>query len=357
MTDVLQVDFELNNQHAVLNLYSKFTTVFGDSGNGKSELIYTCKQEIEAGNCHVTCSAGYDVYLISQDDTNFNFDQITTRCVFVVDEISMHKTLNIKKMHTSNHIFVCITRASTLCGQNPLKGSYTLNRKDGWFEFIQATLPLYEDGNDIDMFVTEAREDRSEHQLLSVYTDKLVAARGRDKVHKKLFNTSESILVMMDLGNISNCYNLIIKRCRANPRIRFYDYLAFEELLFNSPLVSELPEKSVPTRFDSPSLESYYEYILTERTRFTEFQYVHGAPLASPFLDKGNFERIFNSDVGRPLLHLLQRLTADSADFDVQEYLHQVIGNKADFLPKAAVDECKTKEDCDNLIESLRHIL
>ena len=96
LTDVLTVDFECLGKHAAINIYSKFTMASGDSGNGKSEFIYTCEQEIGEGNCHITCSAGYNVYLVSQDDTNYNFDKIEERCIFVVDEISMHKTLNIK---------------------------------------------------------------------------------------------------------------------------------------------------------------------------------------------------------------------------------------------------------------------
>lgn len=355
MTDVLTVDFECLGKHAVINIYSKFTMVSGDSGNGKSEFIYTCEQEIGEGNCHITCSASYDVYLVSQDDTNYNFDKIKERCIFVVDEISMRKTLNIKKMRTSNHLFICITRVSTICGNNPLKGSYTLGRKDDWFEFTQNTLPLYADGDAIDVIVTESAEDRSEHELLSVYTDKLVAARGRDNVQDKLLQVSGKVLVLMDLGNIDNSYDLLAKRCKENKEICVYDYLAFEELLLKSPLVSKLPEIDAPSRFDVKSLERYFEDLLSERTKNTDLAYTHGAPLPYPYLNKDNFTQIFDSDVGRALMHLLQQITlSNNSSFNSVEYLRNKAGDKFKYFTQLQIDSCVTQEDCDQLLQSLR---
>lgn len=99
----------------------------------------------------------------------------------------------------------------------------------------------------IDIVVTEAAFEKSEHQFISGLCEitgkklDIVAVGGKDKIAKKLRQLSleypnKGILVFMDLGNVSSQFKILKKRCADNKNIKFFDYTCFEELLAGSSL-------------------------------------------------------------------------------------------------------------------------
>lgn len=124
--------------------------------------------------------------------------QLADRTVLMIDETITFQTDILTKMRTSRHIFVCITRAMSLHFDYPLKGIYKVCRTKDWFSVIRAeTLPLlnhklYEMG----VVVTESREGRSGHQMLTEIgvTHLIAAAVYFGKMHTKADGTHLCLL-------------------------------------------------------------------------------------------------------------------------------------------------------------------
>lgn len=348
--DCLTVDFEYMGQHAIISLYSKFTQIYGDSGEGKSEFIARVINERRVNNCRITASNDLKVILLQEDSDIFDFSD-TERKIYVIDEIALRNAISQIELRHSNHYFICVSRSTSTYGNTTLKGHYRLKRTERWYTFVQDHLPLYK-GAHIDHIITEAADGHSEHELLGRYMSNLISARGRDNIAKVLRKTTGSVLVMADLGNVGNASQLWMKRCRQNPDIYFYDYLAFEELLYESPLVSSLPSIIEPDKFLAQTLERYYEKLLEVKTKGSALEYEHGKPLANPYLDKANFNKIFDSEVGRALIPLLS--DNNSSSFNAVEYLQNKAGNKFKYFTQLQINNCKTQEDCDELLQSLR---
>lgn len=170
------------------------------------------------------------------------------RSIYLLDEASVLKGNYIAQMNKSKHLFIMITRTVPLRGNYPLDGIYFLTRHNGWFKSSPAELPLTEGSIYETKIVIESQIGRSEHELLSIYYDGLVAAGGRDRIESKLRNTSEKITV-----------------------------------------------------FDFLSEEKYYEATLKYMTQDTPLEYKHGFPLSNQFLNRENYEKVFNSEVGKLL--------------------------------------------------------
>lgn len=283
-----------------MELVSKFTCINGrNSGEGKSEFLVELEQGMQLGE--IVCNLG-DHFAIADAGSINALLQLVDRTVLMIDETITFQTDILTKMRTSRHIFVCITRAMSLHFDYPLKGIYKVCRTKDWFSVIRAeTLPLlnhklYEMG----VVVTESREGRSEHQMLTeIGVTHLIAAAGRDEIEKKLRNTKGSILVFADLGAVGRAYRLLQKRCEANKNIRFYNYDSFEHLLCSSSIFRENAYKSRWNSFMFITLERYYEKVLMEITSHTEYQYEHGKPLPKAFSE--HWSELLDSDCGKYL--------------------------------------------------------
>lgn len=218
-----------------------------------------------------------------------------------MDEASVLKGNHIALMNKSKHLFIMITRTAPLRGNFPLDGIYFLTRHNGWFKSSPAELPLTKGSIYGTRIVTESCVGLSEHELLSIYYDGVVAAGGRDRIESKFRNTNEKITVFADLGNVGVAYFLLRKRCEQNKQISFYPYKVFEQLLCESPLVRSFGKVFLESIFDFFSEEKYYEATLKYLTQNTPIVYKHVSPLSDRFLDNENYEDIFDSEVGNLL--------------------------------------------------------
>lgn len=300
----MKVEFrdEKSGQSFDIMLNSHYTCIFGkDSGEGKTEFF----NEILTGLSEETVKviSEYPFYCIDIQGMS-SLEPILNnpeRSIYLLDEASVLKENHIVRMNRSKHLFIMITRTVPLRGNYPLDGIYFLTRHNGWFKSSPAELPLAYDNIYKTKIVTESRIGRSEHELLSIYYNDVIAAGGRDRIERKLRNTNEKITVFADLGNIGSAYFLLQKRCEQNKQISFYPYKAFEQLLCESPLVKSLEKIFSESVFDFMSEEKYYEAMLKFLTFGTSLEYKHGFPLSKEFLDRENYEKIFNSEVGQLL--------------------------------------------------------
>ena len=305
-----------NNSSVSINLYSHYTCLYGEfSGEGKSHFFSSVEQGINT-----------DTVEVEVKDSNIGFTLATaatleailgnkSRMVIMIDESAMLKSSIISKVNKSKHIFICITRSMPLKMDYPLQGIYKLSRdifkEDIIFDISNVKqLPIAKDfSKKFDEIIVEAKYNKSESQLLNVYLDNVKCASGRDNIEKYLREKSnKSILVLADLGNIGRAYKLLSKRCKDNPYIVFYGYNCFEQLLYDSPIVKELPELEKQLNpFDTVSLEVFYEKLLAKKTKGTELEYKHGKPLKDIFLQKKNFHKIFKSKVGKGLYNYIMK--------------------------------------------------
>ena len=211
------------------------------------------------------------------------------------------------KINRSKHLFLCIGRSSNCNGDYPLQGIYELFfDENDWFR-IQHVFDL----NVTNVFqknmaiLTEAAENRSEHELLGKYFQNVQSARGRNNIQSKLLNKTERI-VFADLGNIGRAYQLLKKRVMDHPAIYFYDYQSFEQLLYHAPVLEKLHTIQNGSVFDAVTVEAFYESILEKETANSEeLAYKHGKPLATGYLTALP-EKLFQSEIGSGILKALQ---------------------------------------------------
>lgn len=299
----MKVEFkdERSGQTFDIAINSHYTCIFGkDSGEGKTEYFNEMLTGLSEGTVRVTSEYPFyciDIQGMSSLEPILNNPE---RSIYLLDEASVLKGGHIAQMNKSKHLFILITRTVPLRGNYPLDGIYFLTRCNGWFKSSPAELPMTDDIHGT-ILVTEACSGQSEHELLNVYYGNVVAAGGRDRIERKLRNTSEKITVFADLGNIGAAYFLLRKRCEQNKHISFYPYKAFEQLLCESPLVKDFNRMFSESVFDFLSEEKYYEAMLQYVTKGTPLEYSHGVPLSKDFLDCKNYEKIFNSEVGQLL--------------------------------------------------------
>lgn len=305
-----------NNSTTSINVYSKFTCIIGnDSGEGKTEFYSLLEEGFNDGS--VTIDAPLPVVLVNEGA----FDGIITNkdpYICIIDEGGMFLDRRIRSMNHSPHYFIIISRGITSNISYPYCGIYELNREGDWFN-IHHTSRLNvanELRTEYSTILTESAPNRSEHELLSVYLDNLKACSGRDRIYKGIRNSGNDTLVVADLGNIGPAFSILSEMCREYD-VELYDYQCFEELLFESLLVQQLPSTSVTKRSSDSldvSIEQFYERILTERTKGTILEYKHKAPLSREFLDKKNFDKVFGSSVGKPLLNYIKHNSKQLTD-------------------------------------------
>lgn len=245
-----------------LPLISHLTTIYGvNSGEGKSWLFDLLVRMRAANELEITCENSngdfYDVLFASLDSFQELLEQ-EDRKVIIVDEIFINKSSDILKLiNTCKHLLIVITRSFPMAANSPLNGIYAIQLGSyGKFHLElmnkDKLLPITKSLEDVDIFITEASEGKSEYQVLQFLIEKfkqdvrLIAAGGKDKIQSKLLwctrNFPEKrIIVFTDLYNISAQLKLLAKRCKQNPNIAFYDYGCFEELLCVSDLIKKIP--------------------------------------------------------------------------------------------------------------------
>lgn len=285
-----------------IKLISHFTTVYGiDSGEGKSWLFDMLIRMRAANELQITCigteGESYDVVFASLDTFKELLEQ-EARKVIIVDEIFINKSSELLKLVNScSHFLVVITRSFPMAANSPLNGIYTVHvGSTGKFhvELInkQGLIPLTTSLKDADIIVTEASSGRSENQLLQFLIKKfnknilLIAADGKDKIQAKLLWCTKKypekrIVVFTDLYNISAQLKLLVKRCKQNPNIVFYNYGCFEELLCESSFIAQVKKCFNKKSFDYITLERFFEEKVNFLTKGTIIEYNHHKPIMS----------------------------------------------------------------------------
>lgn len=307
--NMMKIRFIFPRHDFEINLVSKYTCFVGqDSGEGKTELLSLIEDSVQDNSLQIQSSVPVSV---ATPATLEALLELPTRHVFIIDEFSVLRDAVLKKVQASNHLFICITRALPLHLSYSYYGIYHVTRTDTFFR-----VSLADDLNvvsqvpqDTECIVTEATAGKSEHELLSNYgIVNLKAAGGRDRIHNVL-DKNKKQLILADLGNIGKAYSLLRKDCKRK-NIYFYDYSCFEELLNEAPILQRFTKPKLdPYSFDS--LERYNSYVLTERTKGTEFHYLHGKKLPKAYLGCKK-EDILNSPVGNGLLCYLRDMNSAS---------------------------------------------
>lgn len=169
---------------------------------------------------------------------------------------------------------------------------YTVKEKDGWFICNRLNdLKLATTNYKYDIVITEARDGRSENELLKQWRPDLtiVPANGNIKIPMTINKVSKmfpnkNILVLMDLFNIGQQYQALVHVQKNNTNVRFYNNGCFEEMLFKSKFISG--NNSCADALDFPTLEKYYQDILEKFTDGAPYQYVHKKALSDCYLSE-----------------------------------------------------------------------
>lgn len=292
----------INGDEIIINLYSKFTCIIGDnSGEGKTEFYQQLYyREL---NEDIEIVADYNVMMADSMQTLVDILKIDTKSIIIVDELAMIKWNIMDVINNSKHLFICISRGLPIRLSYPYCGIYRLERTINWFRIVNDDrLPVGNLDEIYDLIATESSNNRSEHELFSIYLDNLYPCNSRDNIFRKLRKRKGKILVFVDLGNVGPAYLNLIRLSEINPDIRFYNYQCFEELLWYSPMVQSIKDGLVNSNLDYVTIEQYYESILEKRTKGTDLGYEHGKPLSGSFTDINNYRKIFDSGVGRELM-------------------------------------------------------
>lgn len=273
MREYIQVDFKYKGQIASLKLYSKYTRISGDSGNKKSKFVNKALEYVnhEDPDFSYTVSNGFDVTFVSVNTPLKDFISLTNR-VFVLDDYALRNSKIADTLLNTDNLFILVCRSTSILGCVPLIGCYTLQTCGNWYSFNAVQLPMYNEGVHVDKIIAESAKDRSEHALLSVYKDDIIPSKGQGNVPKRLRHTKGTKLVLLDLGNIGDILPALQDYVSKNNDVYFYDYQAFEELLYKSPLLQHLIRETSYSAFTDVSLEKYYEHVLAECTLGTEYE-------------------------------------------------------------------------------------
>lgn len=275
-------------------LISKYSIITGLSGIGKTQFY---NYVLDNDSPFVTRECDLPVITATSENINAIFDENNRmeRSVVFVDELLLkqHK-MSEKLINQSTHLILSIGRDIPFIGYAPLESIFTIERDGDWFKLIKMMdadkILISRNVTDYDYIVTEAEEGRSEHELLTAWRQnesvQIIPAGGKDQIHKVLLNLNRNygqpkVLVLTDLANFGFQYKLLLKRCKDNPNIVFYDYASFEQMLFESKFVHGKTDKSP---FDFITLERFYEIILQNSTKDTPLSYQHGKPLAKCYL-------------------------------------------------------------------------
>ncbi len=292
---VIFTDF-MDSYSFSINLFSHYTTIIGfNSGEGKTWMFDSVSRKQAAGELRVDCE--YDVIFSTLESLERDLD-LDGRVVIITDEYTISKSVSImNKINNCKHIIIAITRASVLRANSPLNGIYRIVlHDDSVFDAVPVNvdnpLNLTRSFSGIDIVVTEAAFEKSEHQFISGLCEitgkklDIVAAGGKDKIAKKLRQLSleypnKGILVFMDLGNVSSQFKILKKRCADNQFIKFFDYTCFEELLVKGSFFREFYNLFKQDVFDFLTPEKYYEKKFEIITSDTPFAYRHKNPKLS----------------------------------------------------------------------------
>lgn len=307
-----------NGSHTSLVLYSHYTCIYGDdSGEGKSYFFDAVVERISQGDITVSVSDGLN-FTTADAGSLEAILRLQETHVVMIDELTMLRSNLLDKVNKSKHLFITINRGMALRLNYPLKGIYRIdysvvNGEDS-FEFKQVSGLRVADAEflkkSVDYIITESEKGRSEYQLLDVYSDNLVASSGQNKIYRQIkSHLGKRLLVFADLCAIGSAYDMLCRVIEKSDCVAFYPYDCFEHLLLGSKLVAKYgKEISKASQFSYFSLESYYEDMLEKSTKDTVVEYKHGKPLAKEYLDKKNFDLLFDSLVGNLLWEYLKKI-------------------------------------------------
>lgn len=276
------------------DIYSHFTAILGDSGEGKTLMLELLMQS--ALTNELSIDAEYPISYIENIATLDTALEVPSRRIIFIDESNVASAQGnlMRRINKSDHLFVCIGRTATCKGDYPLQGIYEFSCKGDWFTMKPATFLNVSQHVKLPI-ITEASENRSEHEVLKRYFTKILAAGGRNNIEKKL-RLYKAATVFADLGNIGRAYYSIRKRLLDDPLSNLYDYQSFEQLIY----VAMTEDPKIETNLDYTTIEEMYERLLSE----LNIGYQHGKPLPNSITDM-NPEELFNNSIGKGILNAI----------------------------------------------------
>jgi len=246
-----------------IELVSHYTAILGlKSAEGKTWFYQFIRDEL----LNDAVSIESEVPCIFSDVLNIERDlRSPERSIIIIDELTLNRTLNLINVYNkAKHLIISISRTLPFNVNAPFQGIYTIKAVDGWFtcEHLEG-LRFAEREYQFDIVITEARDGRSENQLIKQWRPDvyLVGAGGNIRVAMAINRIArkfpdKKILVLTDLFNIGQQYKNLIDVQSKCSNVKFYDYGSFEWMLFYSSFIKGT------TRSDSlnfPTLEKYYE--------------------------------------------------------------------------------------------------
>lgn len=303
-----------------IKLYSHYTCICGDSGEGKTHFVSTIEDGINSEEIRVYVKDNNGVredisFVVANAATIGTVIEIDRLQVILIDEVTMLRSKDFKKINTCKHLIIGVSRSSVVKLNYPMQGMYMVTRDDSddgvIFDLVPVKkLPLLSNKDLLNKknIITEACNNRSENEFLQVYFNNVKGCGGRDKIAGVLRRyKNKDILVFEDLCAIGGAYQILVKRCKDNKFIRFYPYNSFEELICASSVVYNSLSGFKYGVYDFVSLEQFYEKLLEYATRGNKLiEYKHGKPLPVYLLDCNNLESILNSKVGNLLLQYIK---------------------------------------------------
>ena len=297
----IEITRVIDGKNIKIRLYSSFTLITGKSGICKSFFINGLAQNMLTREFVI--KAEYPISFARDYSELMTTIQLSERHIIVVDESSIISadSNSQHKIRHCNHIFLCVGRNYSCKSDYPLQGIYFFEKQDDWFSIERA--PELNVSNFVSKvaIVTESAQRRSECELLERFFNVVIPAGGIDNVNRllrgSLLNSTETITVFIDLGNIGRNYLSLYEKLSRYPNINVYDYQCFEQLIYYSDLIVNR-QKEEP--FNYFSIENMYEDML-ERA---EIGYKHKKPLPSCVMTAPP-RSLFDNIIGRGILSSL----------------------------------------------------
>ena len=133
----MKVEFQWKDRATSLDIVSKFTYVIGiDSGEGKSKLLSQIEDGIQDGSLIINSQYGV---VVASPANVVDLLEIPTRKIIILDEFSVLRSTQLKKIKQSNHLFVCITRGLPLHFSCSYNGIYRVVESNGFLIFVNVS--------------------------------------------------------------------------------------------------------------------------------------------------------------------------------------------------------------------------
>lgn len=290
-----------------IDLFSHYTGISDDSGNGKTHFLDYVRSHRFDGVLEFDIPDGFDLSFAFDEATLMTAINQSTRQIIFVDEPNVCLVYeHMRQINKSEHLFIFVSRGHLFGSSYPIHGMYSLiEEEDLVFRITRVKeFPLCTKINNDIVVATESKENKSEHRLLQRFIPNVIGLDSGCNIAKYIETAEQDTLIFCDLGNIGfEYYNICTALENCKYKIWFYDYSCYEELLFVSQVYNG--DNSSVDPFSRMSIEKVFESSLKHLSRHTEYEYDHKKCTYPIALDKCSAEQLFDSYCGKVLLEYL----------------------------------------------------